>query len=62
MGKDHVVPLVMARYSEDRDGWWHEMLHETVHGTKSGANEFDKPKLYQQWKEWYEASGSAQAA
>jgi hypothetical protein len=62
MGKDHVVPLVMARYAEDRGGWWHEMLHEVVHGTKSGANEFDKAKLYQQWKEWYEAPGGAQAA
>jgi hypothetical protein len=62
MGKDHAVPLIMARYKEDQNGWWHEVLHEIVHERKSGANEFDKPKLYKEWKEWYEAPGAPGAA
>jgi hypothetical protein len=48
MGKDHVVPLIMAKYAENPHGWWHELLHEVVHGRKSGANTFYKPMLYKE--------------
>jgi hypothetical protein len=55
MGKDQVMPLVMAQYAEEQDGWWHELLHELEYGEKSGANTFNKPALYKQWKERFEA-------
>jgi hypothetical protein len=61
MGKNQVIPLIMAKYAVDQGGWWHELLHEVVHGRKSGASTFDMPELYKQWKEWFEASGGSQA-
>jgi hypothetical protein len=62
MGKDHAVPLVMVEYAQDVGGWWHELMHELVHGKKSGGNTFDKKALYEQWKEFFEARDGQVAA
>ena len=45
MGKDHAGPLVMAEYSQDVGGWWHEIMYDLVHGKKSGVTTFEK-ELY----------------
>jgi hypothetical protein len=55
MGKDNVVPLVMAEYSQDVGGWWHELMYALVHGKRSGASTFDEKALYEQWTEWFSA-------
>jgi len=62
MGKDFAMPLVMAEYSQDPYGWWHELMHELVHGRKSGANTFFKQALYEEWKEFFEARNGGAAA
>jgi hypothetical protein len=62
MGKDHAVPLVMAEYSQDVGGWWHEMMYELVLGKKSGATTFNKKALYEGWKEFFEARDGQVAA
>jgi hypothetical protein len=62
MGKDHAMPLVMAEYSQDIYGWWHELMHALVHGRKSGATTFFKQALYEEWKEFFEARNGGTAA
>ena len=49
-----VIGHVMDKYANEPDGWWHEMLHEIVHGKPSGAGTFFKDRLYADWKTWFE--------
>ena len=35
-----VIGNVMDKYAGEQDGWWHEMLHEIVHGRPSGMRTF----------------------
>jgi hypothetical protein len=48
------IPLIMDRYANDQGNWWHELLHEIVHGAKSGAQTYDSTALYQQWSDWFQ--------
>ena len=49
-----VIGHVMEKYANDRNGWWHEMLHEIVHGEKDGPGPLFKNSLFQDWKNWFE--------
>ena len=49
-----VIGHVMHNYADDQAGWWHEMLHEIVHGQPSGTRTFYKDRLYADWKKWFE--------
>lgn len=53
MGPSIIAP-VMLEYYNDRDGWWHELLHELVHGQVSGSGIFFKDVLFDWWKDWFE--------
>lgn len=44
----------MLEYYNDRGGWWHELLHELVHGQVSGAGVFFKSVVFDSWKDWFE--------
>lgn len=32
-----IIAYVMAEYAAEQDGWWHELLHELVHGQQGGG-------------------------
>lgn len=49
-----IIAQVMLEYYDDKHGWWHELLHELVHGRRSGAPVFFKPALFEEWKDWFE--------
>lgn len=49
-----IVAHAMLEYYRDQHGWWHELLHELVHGKVSGADVFFKPVLFASWKDWFE--------
>lgn len=49
-----VIGHAMEKYAHEPSGWWHEMLHEIVHGTKSDSGTFFKRRLHQAWKDWFE--------
>lgn len=49
-----IVARLMLEYYEDPSGWWHELLHEVIHGDKSGSPVFFKDALFEQWKGWFE--------
>lgn len=57
MGPSIVAPA-MLEYYNDQDGWWHELLHELIHGhTHSSAQAtacFFKDTLFESWKDWFE--------
>ena len=55
------IPLIMDRYANDQDNWWHELLHQIVYGAKSGAQVFDSAALYRQWADWFQGQGGAEA-
>ena len=57
-----IIGNVMDQYANEQDGWWHEMLHEIVHGRRSGAHQFSKHLLYADWKEWFEGGEPLDAA
>ncbi|KAL9071621.1 MAG: hypothetical protein Q9157_005394 [Trypethelium eluteriae] len=48
------VPLIMARYSQNQDGWWYELLSEIVNGCRSGLRITRKRNLYQVWMKWFQ--------
>lgn len=49
-----IVLRLMLEYYEDPYGWWHELLHEVVHGEKSLSHIFYISDLFEQWKAWLE--------
>lgn len=49
-----IIAQVMLEYYDDQFGWWHELLHELVHGRVSGAGVFFKDVLFEEWKDWFE--------
>ncbi|KAI7782574.1 hypothetical protein LA080_013062 [Diaporthe eres] len=49
-----IIAQVMLEYYDDQHGWWHELLHELVHGRVSGAGVFFKDALFEEWKDWFE--------
>lgn len=53
IGRGIIAPM-MLEYYNDIGGWWHELLHELVHGKKSEAQIFFKPVLFAEWKDWFE--------
>lgn len=53
MGPSIVAPI-MLEYYDDKDGWWHELLHELIHGEVSNAGIFFKNILFEEWKEWFD--------
>ena len=57
-----IIGHVMEKYAHEPSGWWHEMLHEIVHGQKGGPGSFFKDRLYQDWKNWFENGLPHQAA
>lgn len=57
-----VIGHVMEKYASEPSGWWHEMLHEIVHGRKGGPGSFFKDRLYQDWKTWFENGLAHEAA
>jgi len=57
-----IIGNVMDQYANKQDGWWHEMLHEIVHGRRSGAYQFSKHLFYADWKEWFESGEPLDAA
>ncbi|KAF7371302.1 Acyl carrier protein-like [Mycena sanguinolenta] len=48
------IPQHMLEYANNPDGWHHELLHETVHGQRSGTGTWFKDREYQQWVDWFE--------
>lgn len=57
-----VIGHAMNAYAHDPHGWWHEMLHEIVHGQKSGDGNYYKQKLHQSWKSWFESGAPHEEA
>lgn len=57
-----VIGHAMEAYSKEPDGWWHEALHQIVHGEPSGSNTFFKDKLFGDWKKWFESGKAAEDA
>lgn len=55
-----VIGHILSKYGSEQDGWWHELLHEIVHGLPSGKRTFFKERLLEEWKEWFE-TGKAHA-
>lgn len=49
-----IIAQMMLEYYNDQSGWWHELLHELVHGRVSGAGIFFKSVLFESWKDWFE--------
>ena len=49
-----IIGYVFQEYVDEPGGWWHELLHEIVHGRTSGAGTFFKDRLYAEWKAWFE--------
>ncbi|KAL1858309.1 hypothetical protein Daus18300_009927 [Diaporthe australafricana] len=49
-----IIAQAMVEYYDDKHGWWHELLHELVHGRVSGAGVFFKDALFEEWKDWFE--------
>ena len=49
-----VIGHALEKYAKEPHGWWHEMLHEIVHGQKGGPGTFFKDRLHQDWKNWFE--------
>lgn len=57
-----VIGHVMEKYAHEPSGWWHEMLHEIVHGQRVGPGTFFKRVLHQDWKTWFENGLPLEAA
>ncbi|KUI60876.1 hypothetical protein VP1G_08083 [Cytospora mali] len=55
-----IIANAMIEYAAAQDGWWHELLHEIVHGERGGGT-FFKPQLYEAWKDWFENKDYDQA-
>lgn len=55
-----IIANVMAEYAADQDGWWHELLHELVHGERGGGT-FFKAHMYERWRDWFEKGDHNQA-
>lgn len=53
IGKDEITPLVMAKYAENQDGRWHELLNELHTGKKVTGEAIDKKQEYEKWKKWF---------
>lgn len=49
-----VIGHALEKYAKEPSGWWHEMLHEIVHGQKGGPGSFFKDRLHRDWKNWFE--------
>lgn len=49
-----IIASVMLEYNNDQGGWWHELLHELVHGQVSDAGVFFKGTLFASWRDWFE--------
>ncbi|KAH8900764.1 hypothetical protein GQ53DRAFT_815623 [Thozetella sp. PMI_491] len=56
-----IIGHVMAKYAAEPDGWWHELIHHIVHGSKAGPGTFFKERLFQEWKVWFENEPHAEA-
>ncbi|KUI66154.1 hypothetical protein VM1G_01883 [Cytospora mali] len=41
-----IIANAMIEYAAEQDDWWHELLHEIVHGERGGGT-FFKPQLYE---------------
>ncbi|KAI0554289.1 hypothetical protein F4679DRAFT_527813 [Xylaria curta] len=49
-----IVPLVMYSYSSDKSGYWHELLNELVHGTRSDHLARGSHASYAKWSDWFQ--------
>lgn len=53
-----IVAQMMLEYYKDQSGWWHELLHELIHGhTHSQAQAtacYFKGVLIESWVDWFE--------
>lgn len=49
-----IIAQMMLEYYNDKHGWWHELLHELVHGQVSNAGVFFKDQIFEEWKDWFE--------
>ncbi|KAI1739957.1 hypothetical protein F4680DRAFT_420791 [Xylaria scruposa] len=49
-----IVPLVMYSYSSDKSGYWHELLNELVHGTRSDHLARGSLDSYAKWSDWFQ--------
>lgn len=53
-----IAAQMMLEYYNDQSGWWHELLHELIHGhTHSQAQAtacYFKSVLFESWKDWFE--------
>lgn len=56
------VPLAMLAYARDQSGWWHELLFDIVHGSRSGQHCVHKPTLYRESVDWFQRGKSVAAA
>lgn len=57
-----LIGHALEKYAQETGGWWHEMLHEIVHGRKGGPGTFFKDRLHQDWKTWFENGLPQEAA
>lgn len=52
MGTSIIAPLMVEYYS-DWAGYWWELLHEIIHGRKTGAKAYRKGELYIACEDWF---------
>ena len=57
-----VIGHALEKYAKEPSGWWHELLHEIVHGYKAGPGTFFKDRLKRDWKDWFEMGLPNEAA
>ncbi|KAI0977520.1 hypothetical protein F4678DRAFT_17712 [Xylaria arbuscula] len=48
-----IIAHLMVGYTEYRDGYWYELLHEIVHGHKMRAHMIQRPVVYDAWCHWF---------
>lgn len=49
-----IIPRLMLEYYQDQAGWWHELMHEVLHGETSKSPVFFRPRIFEEWREWFE--------
>jgi hypothetical protein len=52
MGTSIIAPL-MVQYHNDKYGYWWELLHEIIFRRKTGAVEYWKDVLFENWAKYF---------
>lgn len=48
-----IIPLVMIKYANDINGWWHELLYQIENHNPSTAGTWNKNDLFKEYQKRY---------